>query len=87
MKYNNGELIIFLHGFKSGNVATIGTVISSRPLEDYPQYLAYTVYHPWVDRHYEYSEDHLKNCSMTAQEYVEKFGSRLITERVGLNGQ
>lgn len=87
MKYKIGDLIVFMHGLQSGNVATIGTIISSRPLEDYPQFLAYTVHHPWIDRQYEYSEDHLKSCSMTAHQYVGRYGSRIITERVGLNGQ
>ena len=84
MKYKIGDLIVFMYGLQSGNIATIGTVISSRPLLQYPDIKAYTIHHPWVELSYEYSEDHLKNCSMTAQEYVQKFGSRLITERVGV---
>lgn len=86
MKYNIGDFVIFLHGVSTGNIATIGTVTGIRKLKGI-EAVAYTIHHPLVDLSYEYSEDHLKNVSISGKEYIEKYGDRLITERRGLNGQ
>lgn len=77
MKYQIGELVVFLHGFKSGNIATIGTVVSTRPIKDLPNAIAYTIHHPWVDMSYEYSEDHLNNTSVSGKEYEERYGQQI----------
>lgn len=87
MKYNIGDFVIFLHGFTTGNIATVGTITATRKLENLPDAIVYTVHHPLVDMSYEYSEDHLKSTSISGKEYIERYGNRLITERRGANGK
>lgn len=83
MKYKIGDFIIFLHGFKSGNIATSGTIVSIRE-SSLPEAKIYTVYHSNINRSIDYSGSMLEMQCLSGNEYLEKFGNRNFGERRGL---